>query len=308
MSEGKEVGKIPVSERGKPPAQVHCCREVTPTCSCFSPGKSHLLVIRYVLFKLIQCNYFFVYCLFSCTLTSIYRWIEPRKSTSLPLGEVPKCHTKSLYFAPGKLEAGTRYVCSDCGCLGVGWGPWGPGRQDAGPPKWCGREPWWRLKFPALGLGLSSCFLLIEQLDNAIVTQLPASWVNNNKFVQGQLGSGGCTSHLLPGSQVGGASGTLNSFPACSLCPKVLSWLVDFRLSLFGFSKLVLAPLYTADPELLWLHADQLSVCHPSQALPDLLYSSFEVQWVWHSPWRFWVSYPGIQDLDELQKDSCMIL
>lgn len=35
-------------------------------------------------------------------MASIYRWIEPRKSTSLPLGELPKCHTKSLYFSPGK--------------------------------------------------------------------------------------------------------------------------------------------------------------------------------------------------------------
>lgn len=41
------------------------------------------------------------------------------------------------------------------------------------------------------GVGLSGCFLLIERLDNATVTQLPASSRNNGRFVQGQLGSNG---------------------------------------------------------------------------------------------------------------------
>lgn len=31
---------------------------------------------------------------------------------------------------------------------------------------------WWRPRFPALGVGLSSCFLLIERVDNVTVTQL----------------------------------------------------------------------------------------------------------------------------------------
>lgn len=167
---------------------------------------------------------------------------------------------------PGLVGGSLRARQAGCWTSHTGWSPRG--------------ELWWRLRFPALGVGLSSCFLLIALLDNATVTQLLASWMNNSRFVQGQLGNCGCTSHLLPGSQLGGASGILNGFPAWSECP---GW-VDFRLLLFGFPKHVLTPLFTADPELLWLHADQLPACHPSQALPDLPYSWFEVQWFWCSP------------------------
>lgn len=99
-------------------------------------------------------------------------------------------------------------------------------------------EPWWRLGFPALGVGLSSCFLLIELLDNASVTRLPASWMNNSRFVQGQLGSSGCTRHLLPGSQLGRSQWYLEWFSCLVLVPQrpVLVGFISSCCILFSLS------------------------------------------------------------------------
>lgn len=194
---------------------------------------------------------------------------------------------KECVFCPQQMEAGNREVCSDRGCLGVGQGS----LRDRQAGCWASRtgrglwgELWWRLGFPALGVGLSSCFLLIENLDNATVTQLPTSSMNNSRSVQGQLGSGGLYQSTY--------------FQA----PRIISLLVlgarksdsrwvDFRLLLFGFP--IACPhsfIVHSWPVLRWLHADQLPARHPSQALPDLPYPWFEVQWVWHNPWRFWIS------------------
>lgn len=103
---------------------------------------------------------------------------------------LPKCHTKSLYFAPGKGGSGNRDVCSGCGCMRIGQGSLGLGgdRQAGCWASQAGRgprgEPWWRWRFPALGVGLSSCFLLIERSDNAVVTQLPPPSMDNSRFVR----------------------------------------------------------------------------------------------------------------------------
>lgn len=158
-------------------------------------------------------------------MTSTYWPVEPRRSYFLPLGEFPKCPTKSLYFAPGKRRQ-DRDACSDCRCLRVAPGPCGPGRMMLGLPHREGPhgEPSWRLRFPARGVAISSCFLLIERSDNAMVTQLPASGMNNSRFVQGQLRSSGCTSHLLPGPQLEEAVAPC-TVSLLAPCPKVPSWL-----------------------------------------------------------------------------------
>lgn len=72
-----------------------------------------------------------------------------------------------------------------------------------------------RLRRPALGAGLSSCFLPIECWDNAVVTHLPASWVSGGGSVQGQLGGSGRTHHPLPASQ-----GHLEPFPCLFVGPQ----------------------------------------------------------------------------------------
>lgn len=133
---------------------------------------------------------------------------------------------KELVFCSRQTGAGI-------GMSAIGQAPWA-GRQDAdaGPPKQ-GRVLgqwglWWMWRFPALGVGLSSCFLLIEWPDNAMVTQLPALSMNNNGL-SGSVGEWCWASHRLPGSQVGGAGCS-----ACSGCPRVLSGLGQLQAVAFG--------------------------------------------------------------------------
>lgn len=121
--------------------------------------------------------------------------LAPRRVSQMP--------HKELVFCPRQAEAGQGCLFRlqmPQGCSGSLWAR----QDDAGPPTQ-GGAPWGafrRLRFPAHGVAISSCFLLIERSHNAMVTQLPASGMNNSRFVQGQLRSSGCTSHLLPGSPV----------------------------------------------------------------------------------------------------------
>ena len=102
-------------------------------------------------------------------------------------------------LAPKQRGAECKDVNSGGGCGGIGQGsPGGTGRQDAnaGPPTLGGvqGEPWWRWRFPALGVGLSSCFLSIEQSDNALLTHLPVLLVDNGTYVRVSLGAVLCRS------------------------------------------------------------------------------------------------------------------
>lgn len=107
------------------------------------------------------------------------------------------------------------------GAAGLARVPGGTGRQDAnaGPPAQGGAqgEPWWRWRFPALGVGLSSCFLSIERSDNALLTHLPGLLVDN---MSGSVWEPCCAGHLLPGSWSEGAGGTRNRGAADSWCPR----------------------------------------------------------------------------------------
>lgn len=114
----------------------------------------------------------------------------PPRSPPRPPTSVAKMPHEELVFCPRQGGSGNRDVCSGCGCMRIGQGSLGLGgdRQAGCWASQAGRgpqgEPWWRWRFPALGVGLSSCFLLIERSDNAVVTQLPPPSMDNSRFVR----------------------------------------------------------------------------------------------------------------------------
>lgn len=144
---------------------------------------------------------------FACILVSINWQVERRRPHSLPLGELPKCH-QELVFCPGKWR-------QEIGCLLRLWMPWGwsrvPRRQAGrmlGLPNRAGALRGALVEVEVSCMWCWSVQLLPPDRSAGQCCGLDSELMNNSRLVKGQLGSGCCTGHLLPGCWLGGASGT----------------------------------------------------------------------------------------------------